>query len=122
MKLLGLRTIIYPTDDLEADTAWWTDATGVAPYFIEPFYVGFEIGGYELGLLPSAPVFQGPVTYWGVEHVETAVAHFTERGCTVHHEPTDVGEGIITAELLSPRGHFIGLIYNPHFRCIAPEA
>lgn len=122
MNLLGLRTVIYPSDDLEADTDWWTEATGIAPYFVEPFYVGFEIGGYELGLLPSAPLAQGPVTYWGVDDVEEAVAHFLERGCTLHQEPKDVGEGIITAEIVSPKGHLIGLIYNPHFRCIDPES
>ena len=27
MKLLGLRTLIYPSDNLEADKAWWSDAS-----------------------------------------------------------------------------------------------
>ncbi|CAN5301258.1 hypothetical protein BH23GEM4_BH23GEM4_15660 [soil metagenome] len=51
--LLGLRTAIYRVDDLDRARAWYTDVLGFGPYFDEPFYVGFEVGGYELGLLPS---------------------------------------------------------------------
>ena len=50
---LGLRTCIYPVPDLAAAKAWYARAFGVEPYFDEPFYVGFEIGGYELGLIPA---------------------------------------------------------------------
>lgn len=63
MKLLGLRTIIYPAPDLETTKQWYMHATGVVPYFDEPFYVGFNIGGYELGLDPNATEIR---TYWGL--------------------------------------------------------
>ena len=46
----GLRTVIYHAPDLAAAKAWYAAAFGVKPYFDEPFYVGFEIGGFELGL------------------------------------------------------------------------
>ncbi len=46
VPLLGLRTALYPTDDLAASKAWYTDVLGIAPYFDEPFYVGFDVGGY----------------------------------------------------------------------------
>ena len=49
---LGLRTVIYRVRDLAAAKAWYANAFGVQPYFDEPFYVGFDIGGYELGLHP----------------------------------------------------------------------
>src|SRR2546430_6775942 len=52
--VLGLRTAIYPAPDLAAAKRWYTDMLGVAPYFDEPFYVGFSVGGFELGLLPNA--------------------------------------------------------------------
>ena len=48
----GLRTIIYPSPDLAKATAWYTGVVGHAPYFNQPFYVGFNVGGFELGLLP----------------------------------------------------------------------
>lgn len=42
----GLRTVIYPAADLEAAKHWYTQALGFPPYFDQPFYVGFQVGGY----------------------------------------------------------------------------
>ena len=50
---LGLRTVIYHAPDLAKAKAWYAAAFNVAPYFDEPFYVGFNVGGYELGLNPE---------------------------------------------------------------------
>jgi catechol 2,3-dioxygenase-like lactoylglutathione lyase family enzyme len=50
----GLRTVIYRVPDLTRAKAWYSEAFGIQPYFDEPFYVGFNIGGYELGLDPNA--------------------------------------------------------------------
>jgi len=52
--LLGLRTAIYRIPDLAEGKRWYTKVLGFAPYFDEPFYVGYNVGGYELGLLPDA--------------------------------------------------------------------
>ncbi len=114
-ELLGLRTVIYPAPDLEAAKVWWTEFLGFQPYFDEPFYVGFDPGGYELGLLPDADPAEGALTYWGVEDVNGAVDSALEAGATLDAEPTDVGEGIITASVRTPDGSIVGFIYNPHF-------
>src|SRR5688500_8666444 len=53
MPLLGLRTIIYKVPDLARAKAWYGETFGISPYFDEPFYVGFNVGGYELGLDPD---------------------------------------------------------------------
>ena len=52
--ILGMRTVIYPAPDLDAAKAWYAKVLGFEPYFSEPFYVGFEVGGFELGLDPNA--------------------------------------------------------------------
>ena len=52
-KMLGLRTAIYKVDNLDEAKKWYTKAFETEPYFDEPFYVGFSIKGYELGLLPE---------------------------------------------------------------------
>jgi catechol 2,3-dioxygenase-like lactoylglutathione lyase family enzyme len=114
-ELLGLRTVIYPAPDLEAAKRWWTEFLGFEPYFDEPFYVGFDPGGYELGLLPDADPAEGALTYWGVDDVNGAVDAALEAGATLDAEPTDVGEGIITASVRTPDGSIVGFIYNPHF-------
>ena len=62
--MLGLRTTIYQVPDLAAAKAWYTKAFAKAPYFDEPFYVGFNIGGFELGLLPAKkPLPANPTMY-----------------------------------------------------------
>ena len=67
LPMHGLRTVIYPAPDLAAAKAWWTELLGFGPYFDEPFYAGFEVAGYELGLLPDADPALGALTYWGVD-------------------------------------------------------
>lgn len=111
---LGLRTIIYPTSDLEQDTAWWSHILGFEPYFKEPFYVGFNVGGYELGLHPGADASLGQQTYFGVENIDEAVALLTANDCTITEAPTDKGGGIITASLQRSDGQFVNIIYNPY--------
>ena len=49
----GLGTVIYQVADLDRAKAWYTKAFQQAPYFDEPFYVGFNVAGYELGLHPN---------------------------------------------------------------------
>lgn len=116
MKLLGLRTLIYPTKDLDADKQWWSDTLGYKPYFDEPYYVGFDVGGYELGLDPNAKMEDGPRVYMGVDNVQEAVDHFAGKGCAVFEKPTDTGGGVIVATVKRPNGQLFGLIYNPHFK------
>ena len=117
--ILGLRTVIYHVPDLQRAKAWYASAFGVQPYFDEPFYVGFNIGGYELGLDPNTNAATsgagGTVAYWGVAEIETAVEHFTRSGATVHAAVQDVGEGIRVATVADPFGNLVGLIQNPHF-------
>ena len=115
LQLGGLRTVIYPSSDLEAATAWWTGALGQEPYFREPFYVGFEVGGYELGLLPDADPADGALVYWGVADVQVAVDETLAAGAVVHVPAAEVGDGIVTATVRLPNGTILGLIHNPHF-------
>jgi predicted enzyme related to lactoylglutathione lyase len=115
LNLHGLRTVIYPAPDLGAATRWWSEILGVDPYFAQPFYVGFNVGGYELGLLPDADPSRGALTYWGVDDVAAALATAVSRGATVHAPTTDVGDGIVTASFVTPTGSIVGVINNPHF-------
>ena len=113
--LLGLRTVIYPAPDLDAAKAWFTRLLGVEPYFDEPFYVGFSVAGYELGLNPDAAEGDGPVTYWGVPDCDKGLAALLEAGATERAGVQDVGGGIRVASVLDPVGSVIGIIENPNF-------
>ncbi len=65
VKIRGLRTAIYPAPDLSAAKNWYSKVLGLEPYFDQPFYVGFTVGGSELGLVPDAtPGTAGPQPLW----------------------------------------------------------
>jgi predicted enzyme related to lactoylglutathione lyase len=116
---LGLRTVIYHAPDLAQAKAWYAAACGVAPYFDEPFYVGFEIGGFELGLDPDVgrvSVGNNAVAYWGVSDIAEAYARLLERGAQARQPVTVVGDDIKVATVADPFGNVIGLIQNPHFK------
>ena len=101
---LGLRTVIYPAPDLEATKSAFTALLGVEPYFDEPFYVGFEVAGYELGLEPDADPSVGPVAYWGVSDIAAAIEALVTAGATVRTAPSEVGGGIKTATVQTAHG------------------
>src|ERR671916_2172209 len=101
----GLRTVIYHVDNLEKAKAWYSEALGVKPYFDEPFYVGFNVGGYELGLDPDmAGVSKGNnvVAYWGVKDAQAAYQRIQELGAEKHSDVQDVGGGILVATVADP--------------------
>ena len=116
---LGLATVIYQVPDLAHAKAWYAQAFAQQPYVDQPFYVGFSVGGYELGLHPDLSEGQpgpgGSVAYWRVVTIDAAVEHFVMVGATLVSPPTDVGEGIKVARVADPFGNVIGLIENPQF-------
>jgi predicted enzyme related to lactoylglutathione lyase len=118
--LQGLRTVIYGVRDVATAKAWYSAALGFAPYFDQPFYVGFNVGGYELGLDPNAepvtPGNVGVVAYWGVEDIHAELARLIQLGARERSAVMDVGEGIQVATVLDPFGNVFGLIRNPHFK------
>jgi len=93
---------------------------GIEPYFDEPFYVGFNVGGFELGLDPDTsdqgPGPGGSVTYWGVASMDDTMKSIRAAGATIHSDAKDVGGGIKVASILDPFGNVVGLIENPHFK------
>lgn len=117
--LLGLRSAIYHVADLDAAKAWYSQLLGIQPYFDEPFYVGFEVGGYELGLNPDTSHVQpgagGGMAYWGVEDADAAFARLIELGAEEVEPVTDVGGGIRHAIVRDPFDNLFGVIENPHF-------
>lgn len=114
--LLGLRTAIYPVKDLDEAKAWYSTVIGHAPYFDQPFYVGFNVGGFELGLVPDGtPGTAGPQPLWGVANAADALARLVELGAEVLEAVQDVGEGIRVTAVRDPFGNRLGIIENPHF-------
>ena len=112
-NFLGLRTVIYHAPDLAKARAWYASVLGIEPYFDQPFYVGFNVAGYELGLDPDASSTPGgnagAVAYWGVANAEAAFERLISLGATERSALQEVGEGIRVATVLDPFGNLLGL-------------
>ena len=114
--ILGLRTVIYPAPDLGAAKRWYSEVLGVAPYFDEPFYVGFTVGGFELGIVPDAtPATSGPQALWGVQEIEAVHDRLIKLGASTLDPIVEVGGWIKVAAVCDPFGNRFGLIENPNF-------
>ncbi len=123
--MLGLRTAIYKVGDIEKATAWYAKAFKTEPYFKEPYYVGFNIGGFELGLQPEEkPTLEKPesvTALWGVNDIHLEYKHLLDLGAKAHEKPMNVGGELMVASVKDPWGNVLGLIYNSAFKIIGSE-
>lgn len=119
-SFLGLRTAKYTAPDLAAARDWYARVLGSAPYFDEPFYVGFNVGGFELGITPDSDAApdraEAGIAYWGVTSADSAQARLLELGATPYEPVQDVGGGIRIGAVRDPFGNILGIIENPSFR------
>jgi predicted enzyme related to lactoylglutathione lyase len=107
---MAVRTITVPVKDLESATALYRTLLGVDPYMESPYYVGFRPDDSpEIGLDPHGDVSVGPITYYRVADIESAVAELADQGATVEQKPVDVGGGGLRALLRDGDGNVIGL-------------
>lgn len=108
-----LRTVIYHTPDLGKAKEWYTSITGIQPYFDQPYYVGFDINGCELGLDPSdesSASGKGSIAYWKVENIQEAISKCVDLGGSIDSDIQNVGGTIHVAIVKDPFGNYIGLI------------
>ena len=112
--LRSLRTCIYQVYDLALAKEFYSQALGKDPYFDEPYYVGFNLDGHELGLDPDVskrpPGGSGVIGYWRVEDINAAWQHLTTIGATSIELPHSVGVDLQTSIVADPFGNYIGLI------------
>jgi catechol 2,3-dioxygenase-like lactoylglutathione lyase family enzyme len=122
---LGVRSVVYHVEDLQKAKEWYTKVLGIEPHVDKPFYVGFNVGGFELVLDPDMDGFpkgRNIIAYWGVEDVKAEHRRLLELGATTLTEPQDVAvntgraPGIIAVTLLDPFGNMFGIIEHPRFR------
>ncbi|HEV8538136.1 MAG TPA: VOC family protein [Bacteroidota bacterium] len=117
----GLRTVVYFVRDVKKARSWYIKALGIKPYFDMPqYYVGFNVGGYELGLHPDnhkrSKTIGGVDAYWGVSDAGQSLKRLLKLGAKLYNPVEDVGGGIKLGAVKDPFGNLLGVIENPHFK------
>jgi predicted enzyme related to lactoylglutathione lyase len=111
----GIKIVLHPVTDVGAAKAVYTALLGVEPTSDTPYYVGYEAGGQQIGLVPGGgpQAMSTPVAYWHVDDIEAKLAEVTAAGGTVHEPAHDVGGGRLVATFLDPDGNVLGVFQDP---------
>jgi predicted enzyme related to lactoylglutathione lyase len=112
---LGIKTVLHPVSDLAAAKAVYTALLGLPPQADSDYYVGFDVGGQHVGLLPGGGPqgMTSPVTYWQVTDIEAKLAEVTAAGATLKEPAREVGGGRLVATFSDPDGNVLGLLQDP---------
>jgi predicted enzyme related to lactoylglutathione lyase len=110
----GIRTVLHPVSDLTTAKALYAALVGVPPQTDESYYVGFEVEGQHIGLVPGGGPqgMTSPVAYWHVPDIEAKLAEVTTAGATVKEPAHEVGGGRVVATVTDPDGNVLGLLQD----------
>ncbi|MCD2190718.1 VOC family protein [Actinomycetospora soli] len=108
----GIRTVLHPVSDLEKAKPLYTALLGAGPTANSPYYVGYDVAGQHIGLVPNSGM-TGPVAYWHVDDIEATLADLTAAGAVVTQPVKDVGGGRLTATVTDADGNVLGLLSDP---------
>jgi predicted enzyme related to lactoylglutathione lyase len=111
----GIKIVLHPVTDLERAKAVYTALLGLAPQADSPYYVGYDVAGQQIGLVPGGGPqgMSSPVAYWEVPDIEAKLAEVTAAGATVKEPAHDVGGGRLVATFTDPDGNVLGLFQDP---------
>ena len=112
--ILGIQTVLHPVSDLKAATALYSALLGQAPQADSEYYVGFDVAGQQIGLVPGGGPqgMKSPVAYWHVTDIEAKIAEVTAAGATVNEPAHDVGGGRLVATVVDLDGNVLGLLQD----------
>ena len=110
----GIKTVLHPVTDVAAAKEMYTALLGIPPQADSDYYVGFDVEGQHIGLVPGGGPqgMTAPVAYWHVPDIEAKLAEVTAAGATVHEAPRDVGGGRLVATVTDPDGNVLGLLQD----------
>jgi predicted enzyme related to lactoylglutathione lyase len=110
----GIKTVLHPVSDLAAAKAVYAALLGVQPQADAAYYVGFDVAGQHIGLVPGGGPqgMSSPVAYWHVADIEAKLAEVTAAGASVKETPRDVGGGRLVATFTDPDGNVLGLLQD----------
>jgi predicted enzyme related to lactoylglutathione lyase len=110
----GIKTVLHPVSDLAQAKPVYAALLGTEPQHDAPYYVGFDVAGQHIGLVPGGgpQAMTSPVAYWHVPDIEAKLAEVTAAGATVKDPVRDVGGGRLVATVTDPDGNVLGLLQD----------
>lgn len=108
--MASFQTVLLPAADLAASRELYRSLLGVEPTADSAYYVGFDVDGQHIGLVPGTPVVR---PHLHVKDMHAAVEQVTSAGGVVVDEPRDVGGGRLVAVVRDMAGAEIGLLADP---------
>ncbi len=105
--MASFQTILIPAPDVAASRDLYRALLGVEPSVDGPYYVGFDVQGQHVGLIPNGSAVR---PHLHVEAIAQAVQTVLAAGGSVVEEPKDVGGGRLVAVVRDGGGAEIGLI------------
>lgn len=110
----GIKTVLHPVSDLTAAKAVYAALLGTAPQTDSAYYVGFDVEGQHIGLVPGGGPqgMSAPVAYWHVPDLDAKLAEVTAAGATVQEPPHEVGGGRRVATVVDPDDNVLGLLQD----------
>ena len=114
MTTEGIRTILHPVTDLAAAKPLYAALLGVEPTAESPYYVGFDVAGQHVGLIPGGGPggLKGPLAYWHVGDIDAKLAELAAAGGTVSEPVREVGPGRRVAAVTDLDGNTLGLLQD----------
>jgi predicted enzyme related to lactoylglutathione lyase len=110
----GIKTVLHPVSDLASAKPVYTALLGAPPQHDADYYVGFDVAGQHIGLVPGGGPqgMTSPVAYWHVPDIEAKLAEVTAAGATLKDPARDVGGGRLVATVTDPDGNVLGLLQD----------
>ena len=110
----GIKTVLHPVSDLATAKTVYEALLGVSPQTDSPYYVGFDVAGQHIGLVPGGGPqgMTSPVAYWHVADIEAKLAELGAAGASVKEAAHDVGGGRVVATVTDADGNVLGLLQD----------
>jgi len=103
----AIRSLVIPVSDLDATKTVYSALLG-EPHTDQPYYVGYNVDGFEVSLAPGDAA-DGPVAYVDVEDLDATRDTLLAAGATERSAPRQVAPEARVCVLADADGNPIGL-------------
>ena len=103
----AIRSVVIPVSNLDAAKAIYSAVLG-EPHTDQPYYVGYNVDGFEVALNPAGGS-DGPVVNLDVDDLDASRQNLLDAGATERSAPREVAPGMRVCVLADKDGNPVGL-------------